>query len=155
MRRLLTFILILSSFAGFATHLRSGEIRVVESKGLWVRIEITILTDTDSEIKFGEGLLNFGDESFETTPTKENTRRPDIYRDLGVVVYTTAHTYAKAGTYLLTYMEPNLNGGILNIFNSVETRFYTETSFTLTPDISVSSPKFADFMLSGSPATKV
>jgi hypothetical protein len=139
--RLLLVILILSPIIGYATHMRGGQIRVVSSNGLKVFIEMRLFTYTGSPIKAGDGIFDFGDGTTEMTPTKESTVLPG-QSDTGIAIYTMEHTYAAAGTYRLSYMEPNLNGGILNMFNAVETRFYVESSFVLTPGTSVSSPDF-------------
>lgn len=118
-----------------ATHLRAGEITVtrVNCSSLTFQVTITVYTNTGSEIKFGEGLLDFGDKSTQTTPTIENTKRPDLGDNIGTVSYTTTHTYAGPGRYVISYWEPNRNGGILNIFNSVETRFFIETVINIDP----------------------
>jgi hypothetical protein len=136
-------ILLLLSTAAFSTHLRGGQIRVIpQNNPLTCVVEITVYTDTNSEIKFGDGILDFGDGSTHTTPTIDNTKRPDLFARLGIVTYRVTHSYAATGTYLVSYLEPNLAGGILNMFNSVETRFYLETTIVLTSDHPVASPQF-------------
>lgn len=131
----LLFLLVLSPLFSLATHLRAGEITVtrVNCTSLTFLITITVYTNTGSEIKFGEGLLDYGDGSTHTTPTIDNTKRPDLGDAIGTVSYTVSHTYSSYGTYVISYLEPNRNGGILNIFNSVETRFYIETALVLDP----------------------
>lgn len=131
----LFLLLFLSPFVGYATHLRAGEITVerINCSSLTFRITITAYTNTGSEIKFGEGILDFGDRTSEATPTIENTKRPDLGDGIGVVQYQTLHTYSGPGRYVISYIEPNRNGGILNIFNSVETRFYIETIINIDP----------------------
>ncbi|HZY79518.1 MAG TPA: gliding motility-associated C-terminal domain-containing protein [Cyclobacteriaceae bacterium] len=136
--------LFLSPLVGFSTHLRAGEITVerLNCSSLTFKITITVYTNTGSEIKFGEGLLDFGDGTTDTTPTIENTKRPDLGDDIGTVSYSVEHTYAGPGRYVISYLEPNRNGGILNIFNSVETRFYIETIINIDPFLGCNnSPK--------------
>jgi hypothetical protein len=135
---------ILSPFVTYATHLRAGEITVerINCSSLTFRITITVYTNTGSEIKFGEGLLDYGDGDTDTTPTIENTKRPDLGEDVGLVTFSILHTYAGPGRYVISYLEPNRNGGILNIFNSVETRFYIETVINIDPFLGCNnSPK--------------
>lgn len=131
----LLFFLLLSPLFSLATHLRAGEITVERTNctSLIFKITITVYTNTGSEIKFGEGTLAFGDGSSEQTPTIENTRRPDLGDAIGTVSYSVLHTYSGPGRYVISYIEPNRNGGILNIFNSVETRFYIETVINIDP----------------------
>ena len=73
-----------------ATHLRAGEITVqrLSCTGLTFRITITVYTNTGSDIKFGEGLLDFGDgsEPF-VTPIVENTQRPDLGPEIAIVTF--------------------------------------------------------------------
>ncbi|NJN41110.1 MAG: gliding motility-associated C-terminal domain-containing protein [Flammeovirgaceae bacterium] len=98
------------------------------------RITITVYTDRGSEINFGDGTLDFGDGSDpHITPTVEETNRPDLGPEIGIVVYTIEHTYAGPGKYIISYLEPNRNAGILNMFNSVDTRFYVESEINIDP----------------------
>ncbi len=131
----LLLFLVLSPLFALATHLRAGEITITRTNctSLTFLITITAYTNTGSEIKFGEGLLDFGDGTTHTTKTQENQKRSDLPEDVGYVSYTVAHTYSSYGSYTISYLEPNRNGGILNIFNSVETRFYIETTMVLDP----------------------
>ncbi|HZY80515.1 MAG TPA: hypothetical protein VFE50_13400, partial [Cyclobacteriaceae bacterium] len=131
MKSLLLYAFLLCSVVAQATHLRGGQIRVVSVNGLNVTVELRVITDTGSEIKVGEGNFDFGDGTTVITETKENTRI-DSRLGIGLVVYTLEHTYASVGTYRLSYTEPNLTGGILNITNSIETRFYIESQVVLT-----------------------
>lgn len=126
------FVFLLLPVFSFATHLRAGEITVsrVNCTSLTFNVTITVYTNTGSEIRFGEGLLDFGDGATHTTPTIENT---DLGDGIGTVSYTVPHTYSSYGSYTISYLEPNRNGGIVNIFNSVETRFYIETNIVLDP----------------------
>ncbi|MEM8565859.1 MAG: hypothetical protein AAGF85_05320, partial [Bacteroidota bacterium] len=131
----------------YATHLRAGEIiaRRVNCQARTFEITIIVYTDTGSEVRFGEGLLDFGDgsEPF-LVPIIENgvaARRlqngtivtENIDTDgLGNLVssasFTIEHTYASAlPFYTIGYTEPNRNDGILNVDNSVNTTFHLET----------------------------
>lgn len=125
-----------------ATHLRAGEITIqrLSCTSLTFRITITVYTNTGSEIKFGEGLLDFGDGSQpHTTPTVENTLRPDLGPEVAIVEYSINHTFGGPGKYLVSYLEPNRNAGILNMVNSVETRFYIETVINIDPFLGCSN----------------
>ncbi len=133
------FLLVLMMLAGgrtMATHLRAGEITVRRQSctNLTFLITITVYTNTGSEIRFGDGLLDFGDgtDPF-ITPQIENTQRPDLGPNIGTVSFTTSHTYSGAGGYTISYLEPNRNAGILNMANSVETTFYMESKINIDP----------------------
>jgi len=126
----------------FATHLRAGEITVdrLSCTSLTFKITITVYTNTGSEIKFGDGVLDFGDGSApHVTPTIDNILRPDLGPGIGTVSYSFDHTYSGPGRYVISYLEPNRNAGILNMFNSVETRFYVETVINIDPFLGCSN----------------
>lgn len=119
-----------------ATHLRAGEITIrrLNCTSLTFEITITVYTNTGSEILFGDGLLDFGDGTTpKTTPQIPNTPRPDLGTNVGTVSYSTTHTYSGIGRYIISYLEPNRNAGILNMYNSVETRFYMESQINIDP----------------------
>jgi hypothetical protein len=136
-RRILNYvgILLIAAMAwpvqsALGTHLRAGEITAtrVSCTSLEFIITITVYTDTGTEIRFGDGILDFGDGSEpHQTPTIENTLRPDLGPEIGTVTYSINHVFPAPGAYVISYLEPNRNQGILNMFNSVETRFYLET----------------------------
>jgi hypothetical protein len=128
---LLGFIAVVNH--SFATHLRAGEI-TIERKGcgLTFDITLTIYTNTGSPIRFGDGVLDFGDGSAPfITPTIQNTDRSDLGPNIGLVVFTTQHTYAGGGTFVISYLEANRNEGIKNMANSVQTRFYIESKINI------------------------
>ena len=132
----LLWLTLLASFSAEATHLRAGEITVRRESctSLTFIITITVYTNTGSEIKFGDGGLDFGDGSaLFITPTIDNTLRPDLGPNIGTVIYSTTHTYSGPGRYVISYLEPNRNAGILNMANSVETRFYLESTVNIDP----------------------
>jgi hypothetical protein len=143
---LIGFILIVGTIhSAQATHLRAGEI-IVERKNctsLTFTITINAYTNTESPIRFGDGVLTFGDgsEPFRT-PTVENTLRPDLGPSIGLVSYSRTHTFPGPGRYVISYLEPNRNAGILNMFNSVDTQFYLETVINIDPFLGCdNSPK--------------
>jgi len=124
-----------------ATHLRAGEITLerVSCTGLTFKITINIYTDTGSPIKFGDGILDFGDGSKITTPSIDNTLRPDLGPEVGFVRFTIEHTFGGPGRYVISYLEANRNAGVLNMTNSVDTRFFIETSITIDPFLGCSN----------------
>jgi hypothetical protein len=147
-RSLLLTVFSCVTFFAFATHLRCGYITAhkVSCASLTYTITITVFTNTSSEVKFGEdGILNFGDGTSIVVPRVENIPRHDLGSNIGMASYTVNHTYAGVGGYLVSYNEPNRNGGILNMTSSFLTPFYTETfidtDFCSTPKF-ISPPIF-------------
>jgi hypothetical protein len=122
-----------------ATHLRSGEIVVKQDRIniFTVKITVTVFTNTsNSDVLFGgeDDWLDFGDGTKVLIPITPNTPRPDLGEGVAVASYVTYHTYADSGDYLINYSEPNRNEGIINMSNSVATRFYIETMIGLRPN---------------------
>lgn len=132
---LLSFVLSLITITwANASHLRAGEITVerrnCNSREVW--ITITVYTNTASDVKFGEdGTLYFGDGTYITVPRVENTPQPQLGPNIGIASYTVRHTYGSLDSYLISYIEPNRNGGVLNMSDSFWTTFYLETRFSL------------------------
>src|ERR1041385_7632521 len=155
-KRLFALIFFLLPVLTGATHLRGGQITIASTSGFTCTIEVRVFINTASEVKFGEGTLNFGDGTTNITPTINSTRLPAEGDNLGVVVYQVVHTYAEPGFYVVSYTEPNLTQGILNVSNSGETRFYIETGINIDPRFSsFSSPRFpANPIFSGQSASE-
>ena len=164
MKRLLLIFTLLLQFnlvlvlSANATHLRSGHIKVQQIDNLRVRVTIEIYTDTNTPVRFGEGLLDFGDGSDAIMlPIIENntstilnadgsmTTAPFNVEGLGeevaIASFTIEYTYGSAGQYLVSYVEPNRNSGIININNSINTPLFVESLITLDPSSTYRSPE--------------
>ena len=134
----LSTLLLLCHFAN-STHLRAGYITYQKASGLTYQITVFVLTDTGSEVRFGDGFLDFGDGSQPIQlPQRDNVHDEELGPDVAYANFTIEHTFPSSGNYLISYVEPNRNEEVLNIDNSVNTTFSTQTflvidSFT-TPD---------------------
>lgn len=131
---LASFILLLITLSNaYASHLRAGQITVVrQGCGNLVRIKVTVYTNTASEVKFGEdGVLDFGDGTKMTVPRIENTPVAALGSNIGIAEFIVDHLYGGPGAYLISYVEPNRNGGVLNMADSFFTMFYVETLIDL------------------------
>lgn len=133
-------ILFLSAISVGATHLRAGEITVkrVNCQSLTFEITITVYTNTGSSVLFGglageEDILDFGDGTWILVEETPNTPRPDLGPNVGTASRTYTHTYSGNRRYVISYREPNRNEGVLNMDNSVNTRFYIETEINIDP----------------------
>jgi hypothetical protein len=126
------------SFAGYATHLRAGEIVVerVSCSSLTFRITVTVFTNTiNTNVLFGgeDDWLDFGDGTRVLVPETPNTLRPDLGEGIATASYTILHTYSGFQQYMISYSEPNRNEGVVNMDGSVNTRFYIETQIIVDP----------------------
>lgn len=138
---IIIFFCLHSCFIAQATHFRSGQITLKLQGGLTYLVTLKVYTNTGSEILFGDGTLSFGDGSAPViTPTMQNTLTG--YPNVGVVEFAVAHTFPATGAYIISYLEPNLGAGIINIMNSIETRFYLESEVILESGRDSSSPVF-------------
>lgn len=139
-------ILLISTFAAQATHLRAGEITVrrdaCNSLKFW--ITVTVFTNTiNTNVLFGgeDDILDFGDNSDPDgdgirgilVPETPNTLRPDLGEGIATASFTYAYTYSGNGSYIISYSEPNRNEGVVNMDGSVNTRFYIETKIITDP----------------------
>ncbi|MFN8335089.1 MAG: T9SS type A sorting domain-containing protein [Cyclobacteriaceae bacterium] len=132
----------------FASHLRCGYITAYKENcsSRAYTITITVFTNTGSDVKFGgDGILDFGDGASTVIPEVQTISRPDLGYNVGIATFTINHTYSGPGQYLISYVEPNRNGGVLNMTDSFFTTFYTETLIDVaqcsTPEF-VSPPLF-------------
>lgn len=120
--------------ASWASHLRAGQITVVREScsNRNVFIIITVYTNTKSSVRFGDdGILSFGDGQTMVVPGRDATPRPDLGPDIGYVRVVIPYQYPALDSYLISYVEPNRNGGILNMSDSYWTTFYLETHIDL------------------------
>ncbi|MBI9033860.1 MAG: gliding motility-associated C-terminal domain-containing protein [Bacteroidales bacterium] len=117
----------------FATHERAGEISYRHIDGLTYEVSITTYTyigpgaqvDRDTlEINWGDGsqsaILRVDYDNELPNDTKWN-------------LYVGYHTYSGPGEFLLSFEDPTRNAGVLNIPNSVEIPFYTESLLVINP----------------------
>jgi len=126
-------ILMISFQSLFATHNRAGEI--IYKRLLGDKFEITIITFTEInnnnadrdtlELFFGDG---FSRKVARTTIQSGYNGFPNIQRN----TYKTTYTYSGPGNYTLSMLDPNRNGGIVNIPNSIERKFYIESFLKIT-----------------------
>jgi len=148
---LLLSLFVLTPFASQATHIKAADItykRVSDSE-LKIEFIITALTDTQSPVRFADGILDFGDGSSVQLDLGAESFIDGVYVDatqaIEVYTITISHTYSSPGVYTVYYIEPNRNDEIVNINqgNSVQTTFALQAMVVLDPSLGVnSSPVF-------------
>ncbi len=131
MRRLSIFIGILfCTYSLFATHNRAGEITYKHISGL--TYEITVVTYTYSlspadrptlVVKWGDG----------TSSSIQRTQKTSLPNYINLNIYKGTHTYSGQGEFVISMEDPNRNGGVTNIPNSINVPFYIETTLTINP----------------------
>ncbi len=140
-----------------ATHLRAGNIIATRLNCNSRTFQITITVYTKSigataffggnEIRDGD-ILDFGDNTAnsrvlvpqvgpDNTPSGSNFSSTyeviDAVEGIARATFTITHTYLGPDQYTISYREPNRNGGVLNMDNSLDTPFYLETVIDLDP----------------------
>ncbi|MFZ2906896.1 MAG: T9SS type A sorting domain-containing protein [Cyclobacteriaceae bacterium] len=146
MKKLVTLVLVFCTLVTEATHLKAGYITVERTSATarTCKITITVYTDTRSPVLFGgeQDVLDFGDGTtmlIPETPSIPLTGSANV----GVASYTVTHTFPAGGSFLISYIEPNRNEGVMNMENSVLTTFYIETNINLdSHDWFSSTPEF-------------
>lgn len=137
-------VLMGNSFSSMASHLRAGEITVEREScsSLTFRITVTVFTNTiDTPVRFGgiEDWLDFGDGERFLIPEQDNVLRPDLGEGIAMASFTIRHTYSGNGMYVVSYSEPNRNGGVVNMDDSFYTRFYIESRIIADPFLGCNS----------------
>lgn len=124
------------SLTALATHNRAGEIIVCKltEDPLDLRYEATILTYTklSAPADRPELVLDWGDGSSLDTIAR-NQVIDDASRDLRQNRYTAIHTYTGPGVFVLRMEDPNRNGGVLNVPNSIAQAFALQTTLVISP----------------------
>ena len=142
------------SFNGFATHVRGGEItyKRISSQFLTFEFTLTGYHDTGSPVRFGDGLINFGDGREVQIDLEADSFEDGVYigKNMEVELFKIKiiHTYLIPGTYKVSYTEPNRNDEILNINlgNSRNIPFHINSLVVIDPAIGVnSSPELNTF----------
>ena len=149
LRKILLLVLVLASFPGYATHLRSGEIsyQSVPGQPNTFLITFTIYTNASAGIVADINTLpvNMGDGmSYTLTrqngPSGNNNQIPPVFcTHLGELVtpiirkniFTITHTYSGNGSYIISTAPSARNAGIVNIANSTGYPMYIESMLTV------------------------
>ena len=132
-RILLTVItLVIVSSTAFATHQRAGEISYTFISGLTYEFTIVTYTYTPSPADRPEIEVLWGDGTSSVIP---RLSKVNMENNISRNVYVTQHTFPAAGTFHVTFEDPNRNAGIVNIPSSVEIPFFIETILVINPFI--------------------
>jgi gliding motility-associated-like protein len=129
---LLLLVLLASNRDLFATHNRAGEITIRQLGDLTIEVTVTTYTKTTSTPADRDSLrVYWGDGSFEYVYRTNGDGEP-LANNRKLNYYVAVHTYPGRATYTISMMDPNRNGGILNVNppNSEGVPFYIEATYT-------------------------
>lgn len=114
----------------FATHMRAGEITYVWKGGLTYEITILTFTYTPSLADRPNYTISWGDGTTSVVPRISKT---NLANNISKNIYIGDHTYPGPDTYIIALEDPNRNGGIINIPNSINVPFYIQTVLVINP----------------------
>lgn len=129
---LVVLICIVARPMAFATHQRAGEISYTYISGLTYEFNITTYTYTPSPADRPEIEVFWGDG---TSTVVQRFSKVNLENNISRNVYICQHTFSAAGTFHVTFEDPNRNAGIVNIPSSVEVPFFIETILIINPFI--------------------
>jgi gliding motility-associated-like protein len=118
----------------FATHQRAAEITFRHIKGLTYEFTLISYTFTPSPANaYRDNLtVNWGDGTSREIPRVQITYLPD---EITYNKYVGQHDFPGPSNYTISCEDPNRNGGILNIPNSINTPLYIYTELMISPFI--------------------
>ncbi len=133
-RTLITLLLLCWAFMASATHNRAGEIIVCRIGNSGNIYQVTIITHTklSAPADRPELAVNWGDSPiWDTIPRTMVTDFPG--QDLRRSEYVAIHEYLGPGVYTIEMDDPNRNGGVINIPNSIAQSFSVATQLVISP----------------------
>ncbi len=131
---LLLLCCVTSPFQVLATHQRAAEITYRHLSGLTYEITLISYTFTPSPANAFRDYLNivWGDGSSSDIPRVEVKYLPN---EITYNRYVGQHTFPGPSVYQISCEDPNRNGGILNIPNSINTPLFIYSELTISPFI--------------------
>lgn len=133
-------ISMLFMLAARATHNRAGEITYRHLGGFQYEATIITYTKAESPADRPEVGINWGDGSTDTIPRINGNGQGELVApDIKKNIYIGVHTYPGPSVYILSFEDPNRNGGVVNIPNSVNIPFYVSTQLIINPFLGINN----------------
>lgn len=134
----LIFLFLVGASSLQATHNRAGEVTYEHLGGLTYRFTIRICSNEGSSVADRPELeIYYGDGHRDTVPRLSEIMMPSVGTFTGSEnIYIATHTYTGPNTYYIEVNDPNRNGGILNITNSIGVSFCLRTVLVISPFMS-------------------
>ena len=138
------FVLLLTSpFHSFATHNRAGEIHVEYIDNLTRQATVITYTKASSIPADRTQLLIIWGDGKQDTVKRSNDKGELLNGDIKKNLYIFTHKYENYGNYTISSLDPNRNGGILNVNfpQSDAVMFYIQTSIVVLASLKNSTPR--------------
>jgi gliding motility-associated-like protein len=129
----LFFFFNLISFS-FATHQRAANITYKHISDLTWEFTVTMYTKTSSVADDTRTTMPifWGDNTGDEIPRIYFAPIPDVF-DITLNIYKGTHTFPAPGSYVISVEDPNRNGGVVNIPNSINVPMFVETELVINP----------------------
>ena len=122
MRKIAFFIIfVFLAIQSFATHNRAGEITYEQLSELTYKFTLVTYTYTPSLADRPTLVLEWGDG---TESTVNRISKISLPNQVNMNIYTGTHTYSGQGSFVISMLDQNRNGGVTNIPNSINQPFY-------------------------------
>ncbi|MDR0437656.1 MAG: hypothetical protein LBH22_05065, partial [Bacteroidales bacterium] len=128
-------LFILTVGALHATHQKAAEITYRHLTGRTYEFTIVTYTYRGSLADRPELTINWGYQGRQTVVRREGDGTP-IDEQTKENRYVTTHTFQGTGTYYIWMEDPNRNGGVVNLPNSINTPIYVESKLVISPFVS-------------------
>ncbi len=133
-------MLAISAGKAGATHNRAGEITYLHLGGFQYEATIITYTKASSPADRPSVGIHWGDGIVDTILRINGNGMGELVADdIKKNVYVGIHTYPGPAVYILSFEDPNRNGGVVNIPNSVNIPFYVSTQLIINPFLGVNS----------------
>ena len=123
-----------------ATHNRAGEITYRHLGGFQYEVTIITYTKSDSPADRPDLGISWGDGSVDTIPRINGLGLGELVApSIKMNRYIGVHTYPGPSIYLISFEDPNRNGGLVNIPNSVNVPFYVSSELVINPFLGINN----------------
>lgn len=131
-RLLLLFLCVWLTNDLMATHNRAGEITIRQTGDLTIEATVVTYTKTSSTQADRDSVLVYWGDGSSEFVYRVNGNGTPLANNRKLNLYVASHTYPGRATYNISMMDPNRNGGILNVNppNSEGVPFYIEATYT-------------------------
>lgn len=135
----LLLIIFIINFS-YATHQRAAEITYRHLQGLTFEFTITMYTRTSSPADDTRTYMpiKWGDETSSELERIEWYEIPGV-KDISYNLYRGTHTFPAPGSYKMSVEDPNRNGGVVNIPNSINVPMYIESTIVINPFLGINN----------------
>jgi gliding motility-associated-like protein len=123
---------LLLTVAAMATHNRAGEITYRHISNLTYEFTMVTYTYSLSPADRPTLTMDWGDG---TSSVVNRIQKVSLPNQVNMNLYKATHTFAGQGSFVVSMEDPNRNGGVVNIPNSINVPFYIETVLVINPFI--------------------